>query len=250
MENSSAERKIKVALVTGASGGIGSAAALALGRAGWRVAVHYNTNRQAALDVVEQINASGSSAIAVQADVSDMGEAERMCEDVRICLGGLDVLVNNAGIADIVPFADITPERWRRMMSADLDGVYNCCRAALRHMSEGSSIVNVSSVWGIYGASCEVHYSAAKAGVIGLTGALAKELGPSGIRVNCVAPGVIDTGMNAWLSDSDREELNQSTPLCRMGTPEEVAAAIVFLASDSASFITGVTLPVTGGFSG
>ncbi len=240
----------RVALVTGGSGGIGRAIALAFGRAGWRVAVHYNTNRQSAQKIADEISAAGSQAIAVQADITNYDSVQRMCEDVRICLGGLDALINNAGVADIVPFADITPERWRRMMSADLDGVYNCCRAALPYLGEGSSIVNVSSVWGIYGASCEVHYSAAKAGVIGMTSALAKELGPSGIRVNCVAPGVIATEMNAWLSEEDQAELNDCTPLGRMGTPGEVAAAVLFLASDNASFITGATLPVTGGFTG
>lgn len=243
-------KKSRVALVTGGSGGIGRAAAMALGAAGWRVAVHYNTNRQAAQNISDTIIAAGSQAIAVQADVTDLEAVQRMCEDVRICLGGLDLLVNNAGVADIVPFADITPERWRRMMSADLDGVYNCCKAALPYLGSGSSIINVSSVWGLYGASCEVHYSAAKAGVIGLTTALAKELGPSGIRVNCVAPGVIDTEMNRFIDADALRELEQFTPLGRMGRPEEVAAVIAFLASDGASFITGATIPVTGGFTG
>lgn len=247
---SNTENRPRVALVTGGSGGIGRATALAFGAAGWRVAVHYNTNRQSAQETADAVIAAGSQAIAVQADVSDYAQVERMCQDVRICLGGIDALINNAGLADIVPFADITPERWRRMMSADLDGVYNCCHASMPYLGRGSSIVNVSSVWGLYGASCEVHYSAAKAGVIGLTSALAKELGPSGIRVNCVAPGVIATDMNAQLSGDDLRELESFTPLERMGTPEEVAAAILFLASDAASFITGATLPVTGGFTG
>ncbi|MBE6759087.1 MAG: SDR family oxidoreductase [Ruminococcaceae bacterium] len=240
----------KVVLVTGGSGGIGRAVALAFGIAGWRVAVHYNTNRESAQMIADEIIAAGTQAIAVQADITDYDAVQRMCEDVRICLGGIDTLVNNAGVADIVPFADITPDRWRRMMSTDLDGVYSCSRAALPYLSAGSSIINISSVWGLYGASCEVHYSAAKAGVIGMTSALAKELGPSGIRVNCVAPGVIATEMNAWLSAEDQAELNDCTPLGRMGTPEEVAAAVLFLASESASFITGATLPVTGGFTG
>lgn len=247
---SGSSQKNRVALVTGASGGIGRAAAATLGASGWSVAVHYNTNRQAAEETAEAIIAAGSRAIAVQADVADMTAVQRMCEDVRICLGGIDLLVNNAGVADIVPFADITPDRWRRMMSADLDGVYNCCHAALPYLGHGSSIVNVSSVWGLFGASCEVHYSAAKAGIIGLTSALAKELGPSGIRVNCVAPGVIDTEMNRSIDPDALRELEQYTPLGRMGHPEEVAAVIAFLASDGASFITGATVPVTGGFTG
>jgi len=240
----------KTALVTGASGGIGQAIALALGRAGWRVAVHYNTNRADAQRIADEIVGMGSQAIAIQADITDPEAAKRMCEDVRICLGGLDLLVNNAGVADITTFASISPDRWRRMMSTDLDGAYNCTYAALPYLSAGASIINISSVWGLYGASCEVHYSAAKAGIIGFTSALAKELGPSSIRVNCVAPGVIDTEMNGTLSYETKAVLEESTPLGRMGKPEEVAAAVVFLASDAASFITGVTLPVTGGFTG
>ncbi len=240
----------KTALVTGGSGGIGQAIALALGRAGWRVAVHYNSNQTDAKRIAGEINSMGSQAIAVHADITDIDEVKRMCEDVRICLGGIDLLVNNAGVSDIRPFSDISPEHWNRIISTDLDGMYNCTRAALPYLESGASVVNISSVWGLYGASCEVHYSTAKAGIIGFTSALAKELGPSGIRVNCVAPGVIDTEMNGWLSEGDRAELAQSTPLGRMGRPEEVAAAVVFLASDDASFITGATLPVTGGFTG
>jgi len=240
----------KTALVTGGSGGIGQAIALALGRAGWQVAVHYNSNQTDAKRIAEEITAMGSRAIAVHADITDAEEVKRMCEDVRICLGGIDLLVNNAGVSDIRPFSDISPEHWYKIISTDLDGMYNCTRAALPYLENGASIVNISSVWGLYGASCEVHYSTAKAGMIGFTSSLAKELGPSGIRVNCVAPGVIDTEMNGWLSEDDRAELAESTPLGRMGRPEEVASAVVFLASDDASFITGVTLPVTGGFTG
>ncbi len=243
-------KKNKTALVTGGSGGIGRAICLALADAGWRVAVHYNTRRAAAEETVGRITEGGGKAIAVQADITDASAAERMCEDVRICLGSLDLLVNNAGLAEITTFNSITPDSWRRMISTDLDGAYACTHAALPYMGEGASVINISSVWGLYGASCEVHYSAAKAGLIGFTSALAKELGPSGIRVNCVAPGVIDTEMNGWLSESDRSELSACTPLGRLGRPEEVAAAVVFLASEDASFITGVTLPVTGGFTG
>lgn len=243
-------KRNRAAIVTGGSGGIGRAICLALGRAGWRVAVHYNSNADEAKRIAREITEMGSQAIAVHADITDAEAVKRMCEDVRICLGGIDLLVNNAGISDIRPFCDITPECWQRVISTDLDGIYNCTRAALSYLGEGSSIVNISSVWGLYGASCEVHYSTAKAGIIGFTSALAKELGPSNIRVNCVAPGVIDTEMNGWLSDEDRRDLAECTPLGRMGRPEEVAAAVVFLASDEASFITGATLPVTGGFTG
>lgn len=244
------EIKNRTALVIGGSGGIGRAAAIALAGAGYDVAVHCNSNLQAAKETAQQINNMGRRAIAVPCDLTDTQAVERMCEDVCICLGRISVLVNSAGIADVAPFSEIDAERWRRMMSVDLDGVFNCCRALLPRLEPGDSIVNVSSVWGIYGASCEVPYSAAKAGVIGFTAALAKELGPSGVRVNCVAPGVIETPMNGWLSEEERRELEAATPLGRFGTPEEVADAIVFLASSAASFITGVTLPVTGGFTG
>lgn len=239
------------AVVTGGSGGIGGAICKAFAQAGYDVAVHYHNNREKAAGIAKEITEqTGRRAVAVHADISDYQSVARMLEDVRICLGKLDVLVNNAGIADIAPFADLSPERWRNMMAADLDGTYNCCRASLAHMEENGRIVNVSSVWGLYGASCEVSYSAAKAGVIGLTQALARELGPSGIRVNCVAPGVIDTEMNSWLDLGGLSRIADATPLGRLGTPQEVAQAVLFLASPASSFITGVTLPVTGGFIG
>ena len=162
----------------------------------------------------------------------------------------MDVLVNNAGIAQQKLFSDITPEEWRRMFAVDVEGVFHCCQCALPYMihRKAGSIVNISSVWGQVGASCEVHYSAAKAAVIGLTKALAKELGPSGIRVNCVAPGVIRTEMNAHLSGEDMEALREETPLCRIGEPEEVADAVSFLAGEGSRFVTGQILAVSGGF--
>ena len=162
----------------------------------------------------------------------------------------VDILINNAGISEQKLFTDITDDDWNNMLSVNLTGCFNCCRAASKYMinQKYGSIINVSSMWGIAGASCEVHYSASKSGIIGLTKALAKELGPSNIRVNCVAPGVINTEMNQHLNKDDLSELINSTPLCRIGDPIDVAEAIMFLASDKSSFITGQTLSVDGGF--
>ena len=240
----------KTALVTGASGGIGRAIALALAQEGYDIGVHYNSGREKAEETARLIEAGGRRCVTLHADVSDFEQVRSMVETVRICLGELDLLVNCAGIADIRLFTDTLPEQWQRMMDIDLTGAYNCCRNVVPMMIArgGGSIINISSVWGIYGASCETAYSAAKSGIIGLTQALAKELGPSGIRVNCIAPGYIETKMNSMFDEAAVADVIDRTPLCRTGRPEDVASAAVFLASDAASFITGVTLPVTGGF--
>ena len=173
-----------------------------------------------------------------------------MFDAVRDQLSGVDILINNAAIARQSLFTDVSYNEWRNTFSVNVDGMFLCCREALPHMlrMHAGSIVNLSSMWGQVGASCEVLYSATKAAVIGLTKALAQEVGPSGIRVNCVAPGVIDTAMNSHLSGDDLKALAESTPLMRLGTPEEVAQAVYFLASDSASFITGQVLCPNGGF--
>ena len=240
----------KIALVTGASGGIGRAAALALVEAGYDIGVHYCNNREKAEEVSALIAEMGRRSVTLCADVSDRKQVETMIEAARICLGEIDLLVNCAGIADIRLFTDTTAQHWERMIGVNLTGTYNCCRLTAPMMiSRGSGcIINMSSVWGIYGASCEVHYSAAKSGIIGLTQALAKELGPSGIRVNCIAPGYIETEMNSGFDEDTVADVTDRTPLGRTGKPEDVAQAVVFLASDNASFITGATLPVTGGF--
>ena len=173
-----------------------------------------------------------------------------MDEVAHLIENQLYVLVNNAGIAQIKLFTDLTDAEWHRMIATNLDGVFYVTRAAARLMvrAQYGRIVNIGSMWGKCGASCEVHYSAAKAGVRGMTKALAKELGPSHITVNCIEPGVIETEMNAVLDDKTRQILCEETPLCRMGAPEEVADAVLFLASDSAAFITGQTLGVDGGY--
>lgn len=237
-------------LITGASRGIGAAAARLFAREGWDVAVNYNTSREAAEKLAVELSGPGARAVPIQADISDPEQAERLVREAELSLGPLDALVCNAGIA--LPqrlLTDTTAEQWRRLMSADLDGMFYVLKAATPGMvrQKRGAIVTVSSMWGVAGGSCEAPYSAAKAGVIGLTKALAKELGPSNIRVNCVAPGVIATGMNGQLTPQDLAALEEETPLGRIGAPEEVAQTIVFLASDRASFITGQVLNVDGG---
>lgn len=237
-------------LITGASRGIGAATARLFAQEGWSVAVHYNASRAAAEQLAAELTGLGVEAVPVQADVADPEQAERLVRETEGALGPLDAVICNAGVA--LPqqlLTDTTADQWRRLMSVDLDGMFHTIRAAVPGLvrQKRGAIVTVSSMWGITGGSCETPYSAAKAGVIGLTRALAKELGPSGIRVNCVAPGVIDTAMNGHLTPKDLAALGEETPLCRIGQPVEVAQAIYFLASERASFITGQVLRVDGG---
>lgn len=239
---------MKTALITGASGGIGKAAARRLSRDGFRVVIHYLSARGEAEALARELNGSGGGERAEirRADVSDRKEVRAMFEAV----GDVDVLVNNAGISQQRLFTDITPEEWRRMFAVNVDGVFHCCQFALPGMihKKRGKIINVSSMWGQTGASCETHYSASKAAVIGLTKALAKELGPSNIQVNCICPGVIRTPMNGSFPKDVIGELEEETPLGRLGEPEEVAAAVGFLASPESDFITGQVLGVNGGF--
>ena len=233
---------MKKALVTGASRGIGAATARELARAGFEVIVNYKNSRDAAEQIASEIGG-----IAVRADVSDMDDVKRMVDSV----GGVDALVCNAGIALTGLFQDTAP-RWREVFDTNLGGAISCIEAALPHMinQKRGRIVIVSSVWGVTGASCEAIYSASKAALIGLTKSLANELGLSGITVNCVAPGVINTDMNDNLTASDLSALAEQTPLGRLGTPQDVANAIAWLCSDSATFVTGQVLGVDGGFVG
>ena len=239
----------QTALITGASRGIGRETALLLARQGIRIAVHYRVQREKAEALVRCLQASGADALSFQADVADREQVTNMMHKIEQAFGGIDILVHCAGIAQQLLFTDITPEDWRRMFAVHVDGLYHCCQAVLPHMirQKAGRIVTVSSMWGEVGASCEVHYSAAKSAVIGMTKALAKELGPSGITVNCVSPGVIDTDMNNMLTQEAREALCEETPRCRIGTAREAAEAIAFLASGKASFITGQVLGVNGG---
>lgn len=240
---------MKTVLITGASRGIGAAAARLFAQNDYAVAVNYRTDRSGAEALVAEIIADGGEAFAVCADVADPVAVEAMAESVLARWGRLDVLIHNAGIARQSLLTDTTPEEWRRMMGVHLDGAYYCAHALVPTMvrAHRGVVLTVSSMWGEVGASCEAAYSAAKAGLIGLTKALAKELGPSEIRVNCVTPGVIDTAMCATLDGETRAELADETPLGRLGTPEEVAQVLLFLASDAASFVTGQVIGVNGG---
>ncbi len=237
-------------LITGASKGIGAATAILFAENGYNVVINYNSSAESAILLEKSLNNNGYSVSTYMADVSKSNEVNRMVNDVINKYGKIDVLINNAGIAQQRLFTDITDNDWDKMVATNLTGTFNCCRAVVPDMVRRKSgcIINTSSVWGMTGASCEVHYSAVKAGIIGLTKALAKELGPSGIRVNCVAPGVIGTRMNSCLSVDDLVGLADDTPLGRIGKPQEVASTSLFLASRDAEFITGQVISPNGGF--
>ena len=240
----------KVALVTGASRGIGRATAEAFARAGYQVAANYCRSKGQIEQFSAQMEREGCAVIPVQADVSDPEQVEWMVQAVQRQFGHIDVLVCNAGIARQGLLTDFSPADWRQMMSVNLDGTFYCCRSVLPGMIRRQSgcIITTSSIWGITGASCEVPYSAAKAGIIGLTRALAKEVGPSGIRVNCIAPGVIDTEMNGNLTPEVMAQLREETPLGTIGTPKQVADLALYLAGEGASFLTGQVISPNGGF--
>lgn len=237
-------------LITGASRGIGAATARRFAQGGWNVAVNYCCSYTSAEQLVQELNHAGVPAVALQADISRPEQATQLVQETTQRLGPLDALVCNAGIAPRqMLLTDLTFSEWQQVMAVNLDGVFHLLQAAVPGFVQQKSgtIVTVSSMWGITGGSCEVAYSASKAGLIGLTRAMAKELGPSHIRVNCVAPGVIDTDMNRHLTQTDRNALAEETPLGRIGLPEEVAEAIFFLSSSASSFITGQVLSVDGG---
>lgn len=235
----------KTALITGGSRGIGAAVALKLARDGFIPVINYLSSRERA----EKI-AADTGGIALCADVSDMEQVMNMVNTVNKKLGKISLLVNNAGISCTGLFNDITLQQEKRLWEVNVGGVFNCTRAVLPDMirNKSASIISISSMWGQVGASCEVHYSAAKSAVIGFTKALAKEVGPSGIRVNCIAPGMIMTDMTSGYTEDVLCELKDETPLEKLGCPEDIAEAVSFLASDSASFITGQVIGVNGGF--
>lgn len=238
------------ALVTGASRGIGRAVAAALAQEGWSVCINYLEHRDAAEELVRQLRAQGRAAMAFQADVADR-EAVNAC--VRAAseeLGPVELLVNNAGISHRGLFQDLDDGAWERLLAVNLTGPRNAVQAVLPHMlsEKRGCIVNISSIWGLRGGSCETAYAVTKAGIIGLTRSLALELAPSGIRVNCVAPGCIETDMVRVLGEDTRRMLAEETPMGRLGRPEEIAGAVAFLASEKAGFITGQVLAADGGF--
>ena len=235
----------KTVLITGASRGIGKACAIEFAKSGYRVAIDYNKSEDKAKALVAELQAQGVDADCFKADVSDCEQVNELIGWAKERFGGVDVLINNAGISVAGLLTDLTNTQWQELRGVCLDGAIYCSRAVLPDMIKKQSgcIINISSVWGVKGASYEVAYSAVKAGIIGLTLGLSKEVAPSGIRVNCIAPGVIDTDMSRCY---DLEALALDTPLGRVGQPEEIAKAALFLAE--AEFITGQVLGVDGGF--
>ncbi|MDY3080203.1 MAG: 3-oxoacyl-ACP reductase FabG [Oscillospiraceae bacterium] len=240
----------KVALITGSSRGIGRAVAAKLAGDGYAVCINYIERQDKAEEHVKALTAAGCDAMCFQADVADADAVDAMVKAVRERFGHISLLVNNAGIARQCLFQDISREYWKRIFDVNLNGAFNTIQAVLPNMLHEHSgcIINTSSIWGLHGASCEVAYSATKHAIVGLTRSLAQELAPSGIRVNCVAPGVIDTDMVQVLGSDTLAELTEDTPLGRLGMPEDIAALVSFLASDAASFITGQVITSDGGF--
>ncbi len=240
----------RTVLITGASRGIGRTTALLFALKGYNVLINYHRSEEIAVRLQRRLTHRGLPAEVFRADVARRSEVDEMVDFCLCRFGGLDVLVNNAGVGQIKLFTEITQADWDEIMAVNLGGVFNCTQSALRHMlprKEGK-IINVASIWGMVGASCEVPYSAAKAGVIGLTKALAKELGPSQIQVNCVAPGVIQTGMLDGLSPEVLDGIRSTVPLQRLGTTQDVARTILFLTSRGAAYITGQVISPSGGF--
>ena len=240
----------KVALISGSSRGIGRAEAITLARDGYAVCVNCVEREDKAQELVDMLRSNGCETMWYKADVSDSTAVKQMVTEVEKTLGAVTLLVNNAGIAKQCLFQDMTEDYWRHIFDVNLNGAFNTIQAVLPNMLHEHSgcIINTSSIWGQHGASCEVAYSATKHAIIGLTRSLAQELAPTNIRVNCVAPGVIDTDMVQVLGTETLAALAEDTPAGRLGRPEDIAAVVSFLASDAASFITGQVITSDGGF--
>ena len=240
---------MKTAVITGSSQGIGRQIALEFAKNNYNVVINYNESKNEALELIEKIKKLGGTSIAVQADVSKFQEAQKLIDLSLNEFGKIDVLVNNAGISLQKIFQDVSEAEWKKLFGVNVGSVFNCCSCVLKDMilRKSGKIINISSIWGMVGASMEVHYSASKAAIIGFTKALAKELGPSGINVNCVSPGVIDTKMNNFDQET-LAELKNETPLGKIGTALDIAKTVLFLASSDADFLTGQVISPNGGF--
>ncbi|WP_129598702.1 elongation factor P 5-aminopentanone reductase [Anaerophilus nitritogenes] len=241
---------IKTVVITGASRGIGKAMAQMFAQKGYSVLINFNKSEKEAKDLYHHLKNEGCSVKIFKADISKRNEVDSMIEFCVKEFGTIDVLINNAGISQEKLFTDLTDEDWDQMMNINLKSVFYCTQKALKYMisKKKGKIINISSIWGMIGGSCEVHYSAAKAGIIGLTKALAKELGPSNIQINCIAPGVIQTDMLNPYNENELKVLIEDTPLMRLGRPFDIASCAYFLASDHADFITGQIISPNGGF--
>lgn len=240
----------KTVLITGASRGIGNSIARVFADNNYNVIINYLNSEISALDLEASLKEEGKNALAFKADVRNREEVDEMVQRAVMEFGSVDVLINNAGISQQKLFTEITKADWDDMLDVHINGTYNLCQSVLPYMLEKKQgkIINISSIWGLVGASCEVHYSTAKAAMIGFTKALAKELGPSNIQVNCIAPGIIDTDMNSFLNEDEAKDLIDQTPLMKFGKPEDIAYAALYFASQKADFITGQVLSPNGGF--
>lgn len=236
---------MKTVLITGGSRGIGSACARLFSENGYNVAINWHSSEKEALSLKKELKNTD----AFRADVSDRSQVDRMISQIKSTFGSVDILINNAGIAQSKLFSDISCEDFDRMISVHLKGAFNCTQAVLDDMIDKKSgkIINISSIWGIVGASCEVHYSMVKAGIIGFTKALAKELAPSGIMVNALAPGVVDTDMMNDFTTEEKNEIVTDIPLGRFATPEEIALYALFLSEKGGDYITGQVISPNGG---
>ncbi len=239
----------KCALITGASGGIGSEIALRLANDGFNIAACYYSDESGIKELEKKLELTEIDYRIYKADVSDMNSIKKIFADATDCFGGVSVLVNNAGMAQQKLFTDITEEEFDRITDVNFKGVFNCCQCAVPYMigKKSGKIINISSMWGICGASCETVYSATKAAVIGLTKALARELAPSNVQVNCIAPGAIETKMNSNLSDEDKKAFAEEIPMGRFGTAEEIAGVVSFLASKDSDYVTAQVITADGG---
>lgn len=240
----------KTVIITGASKGIGANMAIRYAEKGYNVVMNYNNSVQSAILLQKSLKESGYSVIAYKANVKNRMEVDLMVKETLHRFGSIDILINNAGVSNQSLITDLSEQEWNDIIGVNLTGVFNCTQAVLPHMinQHSGSILNISSMWGEVGASCEVAYSAAKAGVIGFTKALAKEVGPSGINVNCITPGLIETAMNQNLTIDDVAAIVDQTPMGRIGNTNDIASTAMFLTSDDASYITGQIIGVNGGY--